>query len=297
MTLSLAPTGLAEDVPQDTDAPALGPSTGERQPGVPPLGHTPVELVEVADSVRNEPIEVRIAAVSEALLQVPYVSDPLGEGQLPDADPLARYDAFDCLTYVEEILALSMAADPAHAAEVRLGLRYGGNTPTYANRHHFMELQWIPQALANGWLRETTATYGRVQVYERQVNAATWAAWSRRSLFELTDEELPTGTMRLEYLSLEDALLVVDQIRPGSVVMTVREDRSWVPIWISHVGFVVPGDEPTIRHATNMRTAMQVRDHGLEWYIRHLMTYKNWKAVGLAIYEPNEIGPRVAALP
>ena len=256
------------------------------------IGRMPENVRRVAFEARSLPIAERIDAVSAVLLQVPYVSDPLGEGVAPDPDPLVRYDAFDCLTYVEEVLALSMSPDPLHAAEVRLGLRYGENPAEYRYRHHFMELQWIPSALERGWLRQTTQDYGPLQVYERTVDDTTWSTWRSRSRFQMTDEELPHGTMRLEYLSLEDALLAAPDIRPGSVVMTVREDRSWSPIWISHVGFIVPGESPTIRHATNMRSAMETRDQGLEWYIRHLMTYKNWKAVGLAIYEPQDPGPR-----
>lgn len=273
-----------------------GADTGAELPNPPPpVGAAPSAVLEVALAARELDLSGRIEAISGALLHVPYVSDPLGEGVLPDADPLVRYDAFDCLTYAEEVLALALAPDPSHAARVRLDLRYGGDAPTYANRHHFMELQWLPSAVARGWLRETTAEYGPVVVFEREVTPATWAAWGGRRRFAMPDEALPVGPMRLEYLTLETALEAVDRIRPGSVIMTVREDRPWVPIWISHVGFAVSGPEPTIRHATNMRSAMETRDHGLAWYLRHLMTYKNWKAVGIAIYEPIDPAPRATA--
>ena len=255
------------------------------------VGAIPPEVLRAAEQSRALPLAERMAAVSEPLLHVPYVSDPLGEGRAPDPDPLARYDAFDCLTFLEEVMALSLSHSPEHAAAIRLDLRYGEHPPEYRYRHHFMELQWIPSAIQRGWVTPISRDFGPVQVYEREVNSATWAAWSSRARFALDDSELPSGTMRLEYLSLKDALAVVDQIPPGTIVMTVREDRSWSPIWISHVGFVVPGDAPTIRHATNTRSTMDTRDQGLAWYLRHLMTYKNWKAVGVALYRPIEAGP------
>ena len=34
-----------------------------------------------------------------------YVNEPLGEEKLPDTDPLIRFDAFDCVTFVETSLA------------------------------------------------------------------------------------------------------------------------------------------------------------------------------------------------
>jgi hypothetical protein len=275
--MALSPA-LAQDAPSSTPVPAMG--------------QMPDAIRNVAVGVMNEPRSARVDAISSAMLDRPYVNDPLGEGVPPDTDPLVRYDAFDCLTYVEEVLALSLAPDPRHAADVRLSLRYGDNPPEYRYRHHFMELQWIPSAVDKGWLRETTHEYGPIQTYTRDVTAATWSAWRSRASFSLTDEELPYGTMVLNYLSLEDALAAVDDIRPGSVVMTVRDDRSYNPLWISHVSFVVPGDRPTIRHASRMSSVMETRDQGLRWYIEQLMSYKNWKAVGLAIYEPVENGPR-----
>ena len=36
---------------------------------------------------------------------VRYATDPLGEMKSPDADPLIRFDAFDCTTFVETVLA------------------------------------------------------------------------------------------------------------------------------------------------------------------------------------------------
>ena len=79
---------------------------------IPDAGQIPPHLIEVAAKVAQEPLPVRLEAVSEALLGRPYLIDPLGEGFGIDPDPLARYDAFDCLTFVEELLALVMAGDP-----------------------------------------------------------------------------------------------------------------------------------------------------------------------------------------
>lgn len=256
------------------------------------MGRMPDAVRDAAVGAIALPLPERIDAVSRSMLNVPYVNDPLGEGTGPDPDPLVRYDAFDCLTYVEEVLALSLSPDPTHAADVRLSLRYGEHPAEYRYRHHFMEMQWIPAAIDNGWLRETTAEYGPVQTYERTIDGATWDAWRSRSSFQLQDDELPSGVMRLDYLSLDDALAAVDRIRPGSIIMTVREDRSWSPIWISHVSLVVPGEHATLRHASRSRSVMETRDQGFAWYLGTLKAYKNWKAVGIAIYEPIDVGPR-----
>jgi hypothetical protein len=256
----------------------------------------PVAVVEAVERTRDAPLPERIDAISAALIDADYINDPLGEGAGHDPDPIVRYDAFDCLTYVEEVLALAMGSDPRHAAEIRLALRYEGPV-AYANRKHFMELQWIPDAIADGWVRDTTSAYGRpVQQLSREVDDATWKAWRYRSRFALTDEQLPRGVMRLDVLSLDDAIAVAPDIRPGTILLTVRADRPWNPIWISHLGIVVPGERPTVRHATRMGDG-RVRDHGLVWYLEHLKTYEKWPAVGVALLEPLPFGPRNARVP
>lgn len=276
---------VAEEIPSPGDA--RDGDTGARSP----VTAIPPEVLQAVEASRHLPLPERMAAVSAPLLGRPYVLDPLGEGRPPDPDPLVRYDAFDCLTFVEEVLALALAGDPLHAAEVRHALRYGDAEPSYVARRHFMELQWIAGNIADGWLVDTTREYGETLRLEREVTAATWAGWSRRGRFAHADHELPVGTMRLDVLPLHVAREVAHTFRPGSLILTVREDRPWVPLWVTHIGFVLPGDPPRVRHATPMRGGGTV-DQGLHWYLGHIEGYAGWKVLGVAVLEPVEQGPR-----
>lgn len=291
---TLVSLAVAEPGALEADAPV---------PELPPreivdLGSIPPDIVKIARSVGHLPLPDRMGKISEAMLGRPYVSDPLGEGEGVDPDPIARYDAFDCLTFTEEVLALSLAGDPIQAAQIRRDLRYGPeNTITYVNRRHFMELQWIPGVVRDGWLRNTTAEYGEVMLLEKDVTSQTWRTWKPRKRFAHTDEELPYGQMRLEVLPLATAREVKDRIRAGSVILTVRADRPTVPIWVTHVGFLVPdpkGGRPVLRHATKIGGG-GTRDHSLEWYLEHLGSYTNWKVLGISILEPVE--PLVRSVP
>lgn len=272
------------------------PGSGAAQPT---LGQIPADLLKIAVDVADRPLPERMAAVSAAMLHRPYVSDPMGEGQLPDADPFARYDAYDCLTFAEEVLALTLAGDPAHAAEVRDALRYEPGPRDYVHRRHFMELQWIPGVVGAGWLRDTTTEYGRTVALDKDVTAATWKGWSARKKFAHTDAELPVGHMHLDVLPLDEAARVASDIRPGSLVLTVRVDKPGVPLWITHVSLVVPDGDggTTLRHATLIGNTDETRDHGLAWYIEHLRTYSNWPVLGITVLEPIDQGPRRSRLP
>lgn len=303
--LLLAASALAADeaeIPTTDEADGFAVADGFREPpqpapiaprasAAPPWGRIPEEVVRAVEASRHQPLPERMAAVSEPLLGRPYLLDPLGEGVLPDPDPLVRYDVFDCLTFVEEVLALSLAGDPLYAAHVRNALRYGDADPSYVHRRHFMELQWIAGNIADGWLVDTTTEYGETIRLEREVTAATWAGWNRRSRFAHADDELPTGLMQLDVLPLEVAREVAHTFRPGSLILTVREDRPWVPLWVTHIGFVLPGDPPRVRHATPMRGGGTV-DHGLDWYLSHIAGYEGWKVLGISVLEPVEQGPR-----
>jgi len=184
-----------------------------------------------------------------------------------------------------------------HAADVRMALRYEG-APSYETRRHFMELQWLPDAVANGWLRETTAEYGPVTTFRRDVTPGLWAAWGRRGLFALTNDQLPMGEMHIDVLSLADAAIAAPTIRPGSIVLTVREDRPWIPLWITHLGIVLEGETgPRIRDASRIKSSMRTRDHDLGKYVAYLGTYVNWKAAGIAVFEPVEDAPRRSRVP
>ena len=88
----------------------------------------------------------RVEAVSELFLGAPYKHGALGEG--PDGefdrDPLIRFDAFDCTTFVETVMALSLDSDLNSAMRTLQKIRYKDGQIGYATRNHFIELDWVP---------------------------------------------------------------------------------------------------------------------------------------------------------
>ena len=135
----------------------------------------PISLVDEAIAARTLSLDQRIERVSRLLLQRPYQVDAIGEGKAPDSDPLFRYDVFDCLTFVEEVLALSLPVDPFDAPQIRQRLRYGSaGGIDYHNRNHFMLQQWIPNSIESGILVDITADLGASVLMEKNVSKNTW---------------------------------------------------------------------------------------------------------------------------
>ena len=234
--------------------------------------------------------------ISQPLKGLPYQVDPVGEGAGPDPDPVARYDVFDCLTFVEEVMALGLPVDPASAPEVRTALRYGpSGEVTYENRNHFMMHQWIPHNIKNGMLADITTDLGTTVKMTKVVESRTWTRWKSRPRFLLSDDQFPVGEFSLDVLPLDQALLSLSSIPPGALVLTIRENRSYVPIVVTHIGFVVASDDPErplLRHATKMGSEPRVRDDFLQWYFEHLQNYRYWKVAGVVVLMPQEFEPR-----
>ena len=145
-------------------------ATGTARPVAPPpaADRAPSEAM-AADLARWPALVARLDATTLAdrfvqasalFLGATYDDGPLGEGDAggPDPDPRVCFDRADCVTFLEQSLALALAPaadksvpmqDPFLAILDRI--RYRGGHVDYADRNHYMSLDWIP---ANDWLVE-----------------------------------------------------------------------------------------------------------------------------------------------
>ena len=256
----------------------------------------PPDVLAAARASRNLPLGLRMKAVTEPMLGLPYIVDGIGEGREPDADPLVRYDGYDCLTFVEEALALALTADPASLPAIRNTLRYSGGID-YHRRNHFMVSQWIPNAIEKGILVDITSQHGEVHLVSKTIIPRNWARWKGRWNFHLAAEDYPLGTFSLGVLSLDAAAAALPDLPDGALLVVVRQNRNYNPLLVTHIGFVVRDTEGVkIRHATKMGGKV-VRDDRLPWYFEHLMKFDNWPVEGILVLMPLEMGPRRISMP
>jgi len=101
----------------------------------------------------------RVADLARAALSTPYAADPLGEGPgAPyDADPLMDLSKADCVTFVEQILALAAAKSYQDAFDILQKIRYRNGEIAFENRNHFMEADWI---VNNTFCKDSTGSLG-----------------------------------------------------------------------------------------------------------------------------------------
>lgn len=242
-------------------------------------------------ALRELPLEVRVVELSQAFLGTPYVLSPLGEGDagVKDRDPLIRYDAVDCVTLVEEVMAMSLAPDTGSRLETLNRIRYGGaDPPAWETRNHIMEAQWLPKNIERGLLRDVTRAYAgkHVVVASKVLTAQTWAEKNGIEL-ALPLEARPMGTFTLDLVPASVALSVLSAAPSGLIVVVVRADRPKAVTRVSHVGFLIQTPKgPVLRHAS--RSYKQVADEPLGHYLKRNLDFGKWTIEGLALFEVSQ---------
>ncbi len=220
---------------------------------------------------------------ADKLLGAKYVVSPLGEGEGYDPDPRYRTDAFDCLTFVETAIAMTIA--PGAVEKTLDTIRYEGDTISYGERNHVMEAQWLPNNVKKGVLRDVTRQYGgdSVVTVKKVLGDEQWEAKEGKGL-KLDREHQARGEFSIDVIPARVALEKLKAAPEGTVVVVVRADRPRLVTRISHVGFLLQKKKgPHMRHAS--RTFGHVVDEALASYLDRNLSFAKWTVEGFALFE------------
>ena len=236
-------------------------------------GNSSGEAGEAADEARahayvarltGDGIVERFVEASALFLGTDYAGGPLGEGEgaTPDPDPRVDFDRSDCVTYLEQCLAL--AVEPRFGAGRFLdaldAIRYRDGEVTFAARNHYVVRDWIP---ANDWLvRDVTEEVGAART-ERVTRTIDRAEFLR----EQGVEPRP---------GLDDARAATISIVPSDSLAAVRGNLLsgdllfWVGrkegIFALHSGLVVHDARGDVRFRHASSSAGKVTDEPLLEY-------------------------------
>ncbi|MCI0571614.1 MAG: DUF1460 domain-containing protein [Myxococcaceae bacterium] len=246
-----------------------------------------------------EPLAARVVALSAHFLGTPYQASPLGEGEGVDPDPLFRDDAVDCLTFVEQTLALALSGRKEDVGAMLAALRYDGAI-RYQDRNHLMEAQWLPANLRKGFLRDITREVGgeATRSVEKVLTRTTWTSLSSRAL-ALPRERQVTGRYPLQLVPIAALRPRMERLPEGSILLVVREERPLKATRITHMGFVVrKGRRVFLRHAARNAYG-RVVDEDLDTFLTRNARYTRWPVEGVAVFAPQRpaLAPRVGVSP
>ena len=182
-----------------------------------------------------------------------------------------------------------MGTTPADVEQIRKDLRYGDGVISYENRNHFMVSQWIPNAIEKGYLKDITHTLGETHVVSKKITRRTWERGEVVITFSSRQISFRWVPIEWEYCLLDAAFNAIPNIPEGALVVVVRQNNPYNPVWITHLGFVVRHSETDvrIRHATKMGGGV-VKEHYLKWYFEHIRIYLS-PMEGVLVLMPQEL--------
>ena len=109
-------------------------------------------------SIRDErDVKRRMALLARALLGRPYLCDPLGPGN-PEKLVL-QLQGFDCVTFVESVLALARSRTPGEFMAELVAMRYRGGLVAFEHRLHYFS-DWMRENQRRGAIRVRTPGAG-----------------------------------------------------------------------------------------------------------------------------------------
>lgn len=193
-------------------------------------------------------------------LGLPYISDPLGENVAPDTDPLIRFDAFDCVTFVETALA---DGDVNKLNKIR----YTDGVPNFINRNHFIETDWLENN--RDIMANVSAQYGKVAIRNVTIDKKKWF----KTVHNI-DTDFAPRNIALEYIPYANAHNI--KVSKPMIVLFVIDnekirDKIGTDLAVRHMGLLLP--DGRLRHASSR--AKHVVDTDFEKYINTNMENKN----------------------
>jgi hypothetical protein len=184
--------------------------------------------------------------------------------------------SFDCMTYVETVLALAACA---HTGKINRSLfrkklkyiRYrGGKIDGYASRLHYFT-DWLCDNGRKQVLRDDTRRLGG-KTYRKKINFMT----AHRDLYPALKKEsefqklliLEKGLTRKSFhvIPREDLACLVDQIRQGDVIAFTTNQAG---LDVAHAGFAFrQGRRLCLLHASSKKGAVVISRQPLSAYLK-----------------------------
>ena len=206
----------------------------------------------------------RLLSQSQSFLGAQYSMDPLGEHEKDG--PTISSENFDCVTYVDTVLALSIAQSDSHFEQVWEHLRYQNTRHNLLERNHFTEYHWLRKV--QPWL--STWQSDALNQSTIQVNLRIGAWYDR-----FCQRHKFSTTLCEKYIKQKDKLVTIPYIAKHEWLHNKNTWQSQLPqfavvlvinkpnpkqteiigsdLAVSHLGFLYrAGDRLRFRHASSV---------------------------------------------
>lgn len=263
----------------------------------------------------------RLQQLSAYFLGKPYLLGALGEGDNGrfDQNPLYRIDSFDCLTYVNTILALLFSNNLNDFQKKMVALNYRYSKIAYENRHHFVSIDWNPENYRLGFLcditqqikgenNESIAVVAETLIdrtswffYHQLNNIKIWPPLNSKEQKQRLQELRALGNQfipeisRLLYLPMtqlfdengKPKFSIFAQIPSGSIVEIIRpnwdlHEKIGTCLDVSHLGFAIWQENVLIFREASSRLR-KVADTPLIFYLQDYINHPSIKGINIQL--------------
>ncbi|RLA64814.1 MAG: DUF1460 domain-containing protein [Epsilonproteobacteria bacterium] len=252
--------------------------------------HSQVE--ELIKNIKNLPTSLKIEKSSASFLGSKTKIGPLGEGTKGrfDQDPLYSFEVFDCTTYVETVMALSLAQDLKHFKRKIVDIRYLDGIISYQRRNHFISLDWIPNNASV--LSDITSSIGDVIFAKAIIDKKNW--YKKKFASKIIEQMFKSQSSspqlaEIPYLSLKALLkgpTILKSIPHGSIINVVRpnwdlRDSIGTFLNVSHQGIAIwKKGKLFYRHASSFPDKT-VKDTPFKEYFSKYLNSKTLKGINI----------------
>ncbi len=238
------------------------------------------------------PAETRLEQLSRFFLKTPYQLNPLGEGKTanPDSDPVFRLDAVDCVTLLEQLWGMVRAKTLPDAALQTQKIRYFEGCRGYSCRLHFMWSQWIVENEKRGYITNISRQIAGKEARSESKNVLSPQRYGEkwRTYCESLGDYFSAGIVEHDLIPIEWASVHAAKLPPGTFLMVVLQDRSWLPYRIKHSGVIVRDEKGRLRFRHASTYHHKVVDVSLQAYLTMVKEKgEKWPASGVILLKPN----------
>ncbi|MBN1155686.1 DUF1460 domain-containing protein [candidate division KSB1 bacterium] len=208
----------------------------------------------------------KINYFSELFIGAPYSGSPLGEGELGlvDKKPLFDLRSFDCMTFVEQVIALSISHDADEFISNLMHIRYKNGEINFKSRNHFVVADWL---VNNEWLLDNITTkIGSNYSHRMYKNIDNTQFLSKFGVTDTIEHKL----LPLDFIPHAYILKLTDKLCTSDIICFVTRKRN---IFVDHMGFVIiKNNRVYLRHASKL--SQRVKDELLATKIQTLSQQK-----------------------
>ena len=195
----------------------------------------------------TDSMDARVDQASKLFLGRPYIENPLGGGPHKKEVLRVSLDAFDCVTYMEAVLALAASNNANEFLQELCGLRYRSGKVLWFKRNHYM-VDWLASNKTRGAIKDLTR--GRDTIARTRTLDVVPGLPPRRVTFRCFPKR--------RFASIKH------RMRTGDLIMFVSTKER---LDVFHTGILIHRDDRVLmRHAT--RSAGKVVEQDLADFLK-----------------------------